>query len=265
MSRVLLIHWNGNEGEQRAGRLRNAGHEVALLAPNGSVGLRPLRENPPDACIVDLSRLPSQGCAVAIELRRQRGTRLVPIVFAGGDPTKIERTRTLLPDAVYAEWDRIDEALADAVAYAPARPFVPDTMAGYSGTPLAKKLGIRSGFSVALLGAPEGFERTLATLPDGVKLRHDARGTADLIVLFVDSHAGLVRRFPAARRILNDKGSVWIAWPKKASGVATDLSESVVRSFGLRKGLVDYKVCAIDEKWSGLLFTRRRASRASHS
>jgi len=131
-------------------------------------------------------------------------------------------------------------------------------LAGYSGTPLPKKLGIKAESTVALLGAPPGFEKTLGRLPDGVRLRHDARGRPDRIVLFVRSTAELARRFPVAARALAPGGGLWIAWPKKASGVETDLTQTHVREFGLGRQFVDYKICAIDDTWSGLQFARRR-------
>lgn len=260
MGRIALIHWNPDEGEARAGGLRGNGREVTVLTPRGGAAeLRPLSADPPDAIVIDLTRIPSQGRAVGIELRRRKGTRAVPLLFAGGDDGKVARTRELLPDAVYTTWEGIEEALRST---APARPVIPGTMAGYSGTPLAKKLGIRAGAAVALVGAPEGFEDTLAGLPAEVRLRRDARAASDLTLLFVESQAALEKRFLSATRALDEKGSIWIAWPKKASGIQTDLGERAVRAFGLARGFVDYKVCAIDAKWSGLLFTRRRASRA---
>ncbi|MCP4662787.1 MAG: DUF3052 domain-containing protein [bacterium] len=132
-------------------------------------------------------------------------------------------------------------------------------MDGYSGTPLPKKLGIRAGSVVALLGAPAGFERKLGELPEGVRLKKQARGHADVILLFARSRANLEARFPAAARALAEGGGLWIVWPKKASGVASDLTLPAVRAFGLGSGFVDYKICAVDETFSGLLFARRRS------
>ena len=126
--------------------------------------------------------------------------------------------------------------------------------AGYSGTPLPKKLGILAGRSVRLRGAPEGFEATLGELPDGVTLRRTGRAAADITLWFTRSGAelerGIANLAPAAAG-----GGLWILWPKKASGVATDLSENVVRETGLAAGLVDFKVAAIDATWSGLRFS----------
>jgi hypothetical protein len=130
--------------------------------------------------------------------------------------------------------------------------------AGYSGTPLPKKLGIRDKYSVLLLNAPRRFERKLDPLPEGADYVEDA-ASARVAVLFTASQAELVRDFRPLAKALPEKSALWIAWPKKASGVKTDLNENVVREFGLHAGWVDYKVCAIDETWSGLCFARRKA------
>ncbi len=128
--------------------------------------------------------------------------------------------------------------------------------AGYSGTPLPRKLGVAPGTTVALINAPSDFATTLGA-PADVTLRTDARGKWDLLLLFVTSRAELARRLPGIVKRL-EKRSFWIAWPKKASGVQTDLTEDVLRELALPLGVVDYKVCAIDATWSGLKFARRR-------
>jgi hypothetical protein len=135
-----------------------------------------------------------------------------------------------------------------------------DVVAGYSGTPLAQKLGIKEGARVAFVGAPNGFTESL-TLPPRVVLRSQARGVLDVVVFFVTRRAELSRRFGSMCRGLDDAGGLWIAWPKRASGVATDLSENPVREIGLANGLVDNKVAAIDDVWSGLRFVYRLADR----
>jgi hypothetical protein len=134
---------------------------------------------------------------------------------------------------------------------------MPASPAGYSGTPLPGKLGIKADSVTALVGAPPDFEDTLGPLPAGARLSRSGRGRRDLTFWFVRSAAELRRAIPrmveAAR-----SGGVWIAWPKKASGLATDVTENVVRDHGLAAGLVDHKVCAIDATWSGLRFALRR-------
>jgi hypothetical protein len=134
-------------------------------------------------------------------------------------------------------------------------------VAGYSGTPLARKLGIEPGARVALVRAPDGFEKALEPLPDGVRLRVQARAPQDVILFFVTRVAELERRFDALARAITPSGGLWVAWPKQTARVATDLREGVVRDVGLSHGLVDNKVCAVDEVWSGLRFVVRVADR----
>lgn len=129
------------------------------------------------------------------------------------------------------------------------------TGAGYSGTPLPRKLGMKPGHRVAFPGAPDGFAARLAG--EGVEVWAQLRHPLDVIVLFAAGEADLRRRFPAARKALAWDGGLWVAWPKKASGVPTDLTFEVVQPLGLDAGLVDNKVCAIDEVWSGLRFVYR--------
>jgi len=140
-----------------------------------------------------------------------------------------------------------------------AKPGARPAPAGYSGTPLPKKLGIKPGSVVVLLGAPAGFaKRTLGPLPEGVTLRFDARAPFNVGLLFAGSKGDLARRFGAAQKAMGEPCAFWLAWPKQASGVPTDLDENRVREFGLLAGLVDYKVAAIDATWSGLCFARRK-------
>ncbi len=122
-------------------------------------------------------------------------------------------------------------------------------MVGYSGTPLPKKLGIAEGSKVALLGAPPGV---MDALPAGVTVKRQARGSADVVVGFFTERRELERRIDALARMIYPDGGLWIVWPKRASGVATTVDENVVREVSLPLGLVDNKVCAIDETWSGL-------------
>jgi hypothetical protein len=134
--------------------------------------------------------------------------------------------------------------------------------AGYSGTPLPRKLGIKPGHRVALLGAPDGFEAdTLGELPDGVGVVRRAGGEADVIVSFHTSRAELERRLPALRAMMEPAAGLWIAWPKRVSKVPTDMTEDVVREIALPTGLVDNKVCAIDATWSGLRLVIRLSAR----
>lgn len=133
--------------------------------------------------------------------------------------------------------------------------------AGYSGTPLAKKLGIAVDATVALLAEPDGFRELLAPIPDGVEFRTTLRGHADVVVFFTTRRSEFERRVAAAGRTIFPAGGLWIAWPKRASKVPTDMTEDVVREVALPLGLVDNKVCAIDDVWSGLRVVWRRELR----
>ncbi len=133
--------------------------------------------------------------------------------------------------------------------------------AGYSGTPLPKKLGISEGATVALLGPPDGFDDPLAELPDGVTVRRRLQGHPDVVVSFHTKRSDLERRIEALGRAIHPAGSAWVAWPKKASKVPTDITEDTIREVALPRGLVDVKVCAIDDVWSGLKLMWRRDRR----
>ena len=135
-------------------------------------------------------------------------------------------------------------------------------MAGYSQTPLPQKLGIKPGFRLILLSAPEGYEKTLAPLPTGVTIAGALSERPDFIQFFAESQEDLGRRFPELKLALKDTGMLWISWPKRTSQIASDLSESFVREIGLAQGLVDVKVCAVDENWSALKFVYRLRDRA---
>jgi hypothetical protein len=136
-------------------------------------------------------------------------------------------------------------------------------MAGYSGTPLPQKLGLKPGARLGLVKAPPAFSRTLGTLPAGVAARPVSPGKSrfDVIVCFAPTMAEVARQIPALKQRLDPAGGLWMAWPKKASGLATDVSENDVRAKGLAAGLVDNKVCAIDDVWSGLRFVFRLVDR----
>src|SRR5262245_30536842 len=133
--------------------------------------------------------------------------------------------------------------------------------AGYSPRPLVAKLGIKPGTRVVLLSAPKGYSATLGALPPGTKVSTTARGTQTFIHVFTKSRTDLSKRLRTLNKALQDDGMIWVSWPKKASGVATDVTEDVVRDVALPLGLVDVKVCAVDDTWSGLKLVRRLVNR----
>jgi CheY-like chemotaxis protein len=253
MHRVRLVHWNEDEGLERRKQLEALGVEAAFDFSDGVVSKPLLRSGLPDAFVIDLSRMPSHGREVARALRGAKATRFIPIVFVDGEPGKVKATRALLPDATYTTWGRIRTALPKAMARPVTNPVVPVEM---SAKPAVEKLGVKPGFKVALLGSPKGFADTLKPLPAKVRFTARPEKDADIYLCFARSarelHAHLLTVGEAARQTL------WLIWPKKASKVASDLDGNIVRETGLRAGWVDFKVCAVDETWSGLAFKRRK-------
>jgi len=255
---VRVISWKDERAAEIADTLTAAGFAVeagALDAP----ALRTLGESEIGAIVIDLSRLPAQGRDIGIFFRTRASTRNIPLVFVDGAEEKVARTREILPDATFTTRGEMPSAVTDALANSPAEPVVPaSSFAGYSGTPLPKKLGIKANALVALADAPEGFETVLGDLPGGVAIRRTADENAAVTLWFVRSLGDLADGIEDMAAIAGD-GRLWICWPKKASGIATDVTQNHVRSRGLATGIVDFKICAIDATWSGLCFTRRKA------
>lgn len=137
----------------------------------------------------------------------------------------------------------------------------PDRPAGYSGTPLARKLGIKAGATVALLAEPPELRSLLEPVPEEVRFRTDLRAKPDLVIAFFTERAKLRSRLPALARAIHPAGGLWLAWPKKTSGVATDLDGNAIRELGLGAGVVDIKVAAISDTWSGHRFAHRIENR----
>lgn len=258
MERVQLIHWNLDEARERAQRIEAIGYEVDYEISGGSAFLREMSQAPPAAIAIDLARLPSQGRDLALLIRKTKATRDIPLVFIGGVAAKVARIQGLLPDAAYTSWEHVGDALASAIASPPLDPVVPESQfAAYAGKSLVEKLGIQADTVVGMVSAPPDFRETLGDLPEGAELREGASVESNLFLWFVRSRAELEKNVPQMVD-LAAQGPLWIAWPKKASRMATDLTQQQVRDTGLAAGLVDYKICAIDKTWSGLLFTRRK-------
>ncbi|MGV3708888.1 MAG: DUF3052 domain-containing protein [Gemmatimonas sp.] len=137
----------------------------------------------------------------------------------------------------------------------------PAAGSGYSGTPLAKKLGIKEGSAVATLGAPSHYQELLEPVPDNVKFTRKASGTTHIVHVFAKSRRDLALHLAALRDVLAPDATVWVSWPKKASKVATDITEDTIRADALPMGWVDVKVCAVDEVWSGLNLVVRKELR----
>ena len=260
MYKIFLIHMKEEAARDQVARLEVLGFEVDFENFSRSV-MKKLGETPPDAILIDLDHTPSSGRDIGLGLRKNKGTRVIPLVFVGGETSKVDRVRELLPDATYAQWDSITKSLEHAITHPPGDPVVPDSvMAGYAGAPLLKKLGVGDGTLICLKHAPEDFDRTLGQLPRGAAVDRELGPDCGITIWFNRSteqlEGDVQSMVPYAAR-----GGLWIAWPKKASGVKSDLSQAIVRKVGLAAGLVDFKVCSIDKTWSGLRFTKRKENK----
>jgi hypothetical protein len=193
-----------------------------------------------------------------VKLRTTATSRLTPLVFVDGTDDKVARTREILPDATFTIRQQLVKAVQQAIAAPLADPVVPESVfAAYSGTPLPKKLGVKDGSKVVVVNAPSNVESILGEMPKNTTLTRHAESNADMTLWFLQSRSELDAGIDRMGRI-SGNGRLWICWPKKASGIPTDVTQNVVRSAGLAVGLVDFKICAIDATWSGLCFTKRK-------
>ncbi len=246
---VRLISWSGREL-----KIRGFTIDASPFSGSGMIGY--IRDLSPAAILIDLDRKPAYGRVIALVLRTTKSTGSIPIVFAGGLPEKIERVRKEVPGAVFTDWKNAAASLKKAIAGAPPAPLPAQAyMQQWAGTSLSKKLGLKG--SVALLNAPDGFEELLGELPEGVELQTAITRQTKLAVWFVRTRPELeseidfmVVRMPAGCQL-------WIAYPKMAGRLRGDLTQHDVRSMALRAGMVDYKICSVDQDWTGLKFTRR--------
>ena len=256
MARIQLISSDQTKNEALLGELKSRGYQVQASSMSEDVR-RQLLASPPDAMIFNLDRAPATGRDLGLYFRIQQPTRHCLLVFLDGKPDQVKAIRTLLPDACYSTSDTLAEDLERGLQNKPTDPIVPSSVfAGYRGRPLAAKLGIKRGMSIALIGAPDAFEDSLAPLPEEVEVSHEA-SKADLTLWFTTSHSELLTDLDD-RLSLAGPGKIWIIWPKRSSGVSSDLTQARVRQAGLNANWVDFKVCSIDDTWTGLCFTARK-------
>jgi hypothetical protein len=241
--RVLVIHRDPAEAADIAGRLRDRGIDAQPYLSLGPKGFRGIRADPPAAILIDLRRQPSYGRVMGALIRESKSLREIPLAFIAGDPQKTALVRGTLPDAVFAEWTGIEAAIRRAIERPPQKPKLPTA----PERSVAQKLGIAAGTVLVKLNPPADFE---LPLPDGVRLGKKF-AHADVIMLWARSGAELDRALaPLAR--LTTKRRIWLLWPKRTSGLQTDLTMPRVRQIAIGHGLIDYKVCAVDATWSGM-------------
>ena len=259
--RLQLIVWDPKLVEARASALRTEGYDVASETPDGPEFLRAIRANPPGVFVIDLDRAPATGRDIGLALRKTLATRNIPLVFVGGAEGKAAGVRTKLPDAFFAEWKDANGTIARALRFKNPRPVVPKSaLAGYEGVPLIRKLAIKPGSTVVYQWVPEGFIDSLGELPDGVTIKTGVRGEFDKALWFVKSTQDLEREIDIMATRAGR--SLWIFWPKTASGVRSGVTAPIIRAVAKRAGLTDYKICAVDDMWSGMLFSNAPSTAA---
>jgi CheY-like chemotaxis protein len=257
MSRLRLIHWNAGEAARYLKLLKEAGHRVEYSPEFSPPLLREWRASPPDAFVIDLTRLPSHGREIAVALRQSKGTSAIPIVFCEGEEEKIAKTRALLPDAVYCPFSRLKSNLRK-LGSARSAPVVPVAMMErYAGRTTAQKLGIRAGDAVCLLAAPREMPSALGDLPADVTF---VESPPAAVTLFFATDPHTLRQELSELRSVAAQTKLWVCW-KKGKANESGVSEPLVRETGISLGLVDYKICSVSNVWSGLLFAVKKESR----
>ena len=258
MARVRLLHWKATEAAPLIDLLKSVGYEVDYDEQFRPALMREWRESPPDAFVIDLTRLPSHGREIAIALRQSRATRQIPLVFCEGAEEKVAALRALLPDASYCNRGKLKSTLRNAMNNRPTAPVVPkDMMQRYAGRTAAQKLGIQTGSKVALIDAPRDAVRALGLLPEGVEVSGEDDSAAQVILCFSEDSGLLAERLSRLRKRAS-AAKLWILWRKGGSAARGQITENLVRDQALNLGLVDYKVCSVNEVWSGLLFAPKR-------
>lgn len=261
MKLVRLICWNAEVAPERKRRLEAARFRVdsSPHIPGRIVGQT--RDIAPDAVVIDLDQRPSHGREVAIALRQSGSTRRIPIVFAGGAAEKLERIKTELPDAAFAEWAAIGPAIRQAIATAPTLPVKPTAhMERYAATPLTQKLGIKPGTQLSAIAAPDHFADLLGELPEGAEIATRVTRATTLAIWFVRSLPEVAAAVDGLTPYVLSGRQAWLAAPKKSGKYRVDFTMEDVRLSCLEAGMVDYKICAIDADWTGLKVARRKGS-----
>jgi hypothetical protein len=257
--RIRIVHWKAPEAGPLVEACRACGFEVEYDDVRFGELAKLIRAKPPDALVIDLSCVPSHGRDTAIAFRQTKYARHIPLVFVDGEPAKVEAIRRLLPDACFTTRKQLCSRIKSACAKRVADPVIPPgPMASYGSRTVAQKLGIREGSTVAVIDAPRDYAAALGALPSDVELVEDpAPGDKvnDVTLWFVRDprvyQAGLRRMQKIA-----DRSKLWVVWRK---GSTNGLTQFVVRGVAIEAGLVDYKICAVNEQWSAMAFARRKS------
>ncbi len=254
MPRVHVIHWKPAEAGPLLGACRTTGFDIICPECDGMSAVRAVRSVLPDVILIDLSRLPSHGREVAVFLRRAKETRQVPIVFVGGEAEKVAAIRQLLPDAAYCNLAKVAATLKRQIKQTTHREFVkpPGIMERAQDKSSAQKLGIEAGAMVCVVEPPRDFPNILGDLPDEVDFEAKA---APVTLWFVDDREDLLASLGRMRSVAPHT-RLWLLWRKGSVG---GLTQNSLRELTREVGLVDYKICSVDSRWSAMLFAVKKA------
>jgi hypothetical protein len=260
MPRVRIVHWKAPQAGPLIEACPACGFEVEYDDIKFAELAKIIRAKPPDALAIDLTCLPSHGREAATYLRRTKYARRIPLIFVDGAPEKVEAVRRQLPDAKFTTRKRLGASIRMACAKGvPADPVVPPgAMGRYGSRTMAQKLGIREGSTLAVIDAPRDYAAALGALPEGVEIAEDPASAQELkqvTLWFVrdprEYEAGL-----RGMRAIAGRTKLWVVWRK---GVKGGLTDRKVREAAIEAGLVDYKICAVNEQWSAMAFAGRKS------
>jgi hypothetical protein len=248
---IRLIHWRPDEAEPLIRLMQDGGYSVHYPGPRDGISMSSIRSIDPVAVVIDLSRMPSHGRYAAISIREIKSLSHIPIVFVGGDAAKVERIRAALPDALFTDRTKLVAVLKRVKPLkAPVVAQGPKT--SYEVRTTVQKLGIPPGMRVAVVDPPAGLERMLGDLPEEVDFVEDE--AAPLTLWFVrDPDA--YRSGLNAMRARAAKSRLWVVYPK---GKTSPLTQFTVREEAKAVGLVDYKICSVNDTWTAMLFTVKK-------
>lgn len=250
--RVALLHWHAEEIGHLARHIRQ--YHVEPVVPQPGESLKVLEGLVPAAIVISLDRLPSHGREVGMHLRERKATRTVPIVFAGGAPEKVEKVRAALPDAGFANWDNVDQAIACALE---APPPVMKKAARERGNPLPVKLGLKPGLRIVILGAPQPFEQIVRDLPEDLLIEEEQTPRADAVFWFVRRESELEAGIHWLHLAM-PRAKLWLLWERGQGRKQNAVSYRTLVEVAAADGYAQYKIVQVDSVWSAMAFGKMR-------
>ncbi len=251
---VRVFHQRESEAEALLRVLRKEGYRVMYDPTPGTKTVREIKEDGTSIIVIDLSRLPSHGRHIGVWVRGSKGIRHIPLVFVGGDPVKVAAIRQEIPDAAYTSTDRLSVTLQRLKGL--KEPVVPrQMMQSAPGRTNAQKLGIQECSQVLAIDPPNDYERVVGAMPESAGFVESPPAS---VTLWFVHDAGEFEAGLPKRRVFAGNSKLWIVWPK---GRRDGFNGDFVRARGLKVGLVDYKICSLNERWSGMLFAVKKAKK----